>query len=185
MRKVRFMAEEVKVEVATPVVDTPSVEVSELETLRTRLAELETSFQAKVNQASRAEREKFEKQLLKEKMTTEERFKLESEEKLNELLGQVNTLKTEKKHTTIRQQLVENGLPIMLANDTRLVNAEVDDIPNIVKLLKKEFADTIKELTKPAVVGTAPKSPTQDNAEASAYADLVKKYPHLKGILKK
>jgi hypothetical protein len=72
VRKVRFMAEEVKVEVATPVVDTPSVEVSELETLRTRLAELESSFQAKVNQASRAEREKFEKQLLKEKMTTEE-----------------------------------------------------------------------------------------------------------------
>jgi hypothetical protein len=179
------MSDEVKVEVATPVVDTPSVEVSEVEVLRKELAELKDSFQAKVNQASKAEREKFQNQLAKEKMTTEERLRVESEEKLNELLGQVNTLKTEKKHTTIRTQLVENGLPIMLANDTRLVNAEIDDIPNVVKALKKEFADTIKELTKPAVVGTAPKSPTQDNAEASAYADLVKKYPHLKGILKK
>jgi hypothetical protein len=51
--------------------------------------------------------------------------------------------------------------------------------------LKKEFADTIKEITKPAVVGTAPKSPTQDNAESNVYSDLVKKYPHLKGILKR
>jgi hypothetical protein len=72
----------------------------------------------------------------------------------------------------------------MLANDSRLVNAEVDDIPTIIKSIKKEFSETLKEITKPAVVGTAPKSPIESNAEANAYADLVKKYPHLKGLIK-
>jgi hypothetical protein len=65
VRKVGIMSDEVKVEVATPVVDTPSVEVSEVEVLRKELAELKDSFQAKVNQASKAEREKFQNQLAK------------------------------------------------------------------------------------------------------------------------
>lgn len=179
------MAEEVIV--AQPeVVETPKVvDVSEVEALRAKVAEYESTLNAKVSQIAKAEREKYEKQLSKAQMTAEERLKAESEEKVNALLSEVNTLKTEKKHSTIRQQLVENGLPSMLANDTRLVNAEVDDIPNVVKALKKEFSDTLKEITKPAVVGTAPKSPTQDNTEANVYADLVKKYPHLKGILKR
>jgi hypothetical protein len=183
------MAEEVIV--AQPVsqeakVESPKVvDVSEVEALRAKVAEYETSLNAKVSQIAKAEREKYDKQLAKAQMSAEERLKAESEEKLNALLSEVTTLKTEKKHNTIRQQLAENGLPSMLANDSRLVGAEVDDIPNVIKSLKKEFADTIKEITKPAVVGTAPKSPTQDNAEANVYADLVKKYPHLKGILKK
>jgi chromosome segregation ATPase len=177
------MAEDVKVE-ATPVVEQPVSEPSEVEVLRSKLAELETSFQAKVNQASRAEREKYEKQLAKAQMSAEERLKAESEEKLNALLSEVTTLKTEKKHSTIRQQLAEAQLPSMLANDSRLVNAEVDDIPTIIKSIKKEFSETLKEITKPAVVGTAPKSPIESNAEANAYSDLVKKYPHLKGLIK-
>jgi hypothetical protein len=90
------MAEDVKVE-ATPVVEQPVSEPSEVEVLRSKLAELETSFQAKVNQASRAEREKYEKQLAKAQMSAEERLKAESEEKLNALLSEVTTLKTEKK----------------------------------------------------------------------------------------
>jgi hypothetical protein len=179
------MAEEVIV--AQPqVVETPKVvDVSEVEALRAKVAEYESTLNAKVSQIAKAEREKYEKQLSKAQMTAEERLKAESEEKVNALLSEVNTLKTEKKHSTIRQQLAENGLPSMLSNDTRLVNAEVDDIPNVIKALKKEFSDTLKEITKPAVVGTAPKSPTQDNTEANVYSDLVKKYPHLKGILKR
>ena len=179
------MAEEVIV--AQPqVVETPKVvDVSEVEALRAKVAEYESTLNAKVSQIAKAEREKYEKQLSKAQMTAEERLKAESEEKVNALLSEVNTLKTEKKHSTIRQQLAENGLPSMLSNDTRLVNAEVDDIPNVIKALKKEFSDTLKEITKPAVVGTAPKSPTQDNAESNVYSDLVKKYPHLKGILKR
>jgi hypothetical protein len=32
---------------------------------------------------------------------------------------------------------VENGLPPILANDVRLVNAEIDDVSKVIKDLKK------------------------------------------------
>lgn len=185
------MAEEVKVaqSVETPKevkVETPkTVSVEEYETLKTKLVELESSFKEKVNKASQAEREKMEKQLAKLKLSTEEQIKLEQEEKLNAILAENNLLKTEKKQQLIRSNLVESGLPPLFANDVRLVNAEVDDIPKIIKELKKEYGEYVKESQKPAVVGTAPKTSTQENPLSQEYQALIKKYPHLKNILNK
>jgi hypothetical protein len=183
------MAEDVKAvvyETTTPekVVETPKVvSADEYNALKTKLEFLENSFKEKVNQASKAEREKFEKQLAKATLTEAEKLKLEQEEKFNALHSELNTLKTEKKQFTIKSHLQDNQLPNLFANDVRLVNAEIDDIPKVVKELKKEYADLLKEVAKPAVVGTAPQtSPTQSTT--GEYADLLKKYPFLKGVYK-
>jgi hypothetical protein len=187
------MAEEVKVvqSVETPKevvkVETPkTVSVEEYETLKTKLVELESSFKEKVNQASKSEREKMEKQLAKLKLSTEEQIKVEQEEKLNAILAENNALKTEKKQTIIRSNLVENGLPPILANDVRLVNAEIDDVSKVIKDLKKEYAEYIKETNKPAVVGTAPKTQqtTTTNGVSNTIDRVVANNPILAQYLK-
>ena len=136
------MAEEVKVvkavvnNVTTPekVVEAPKVDVpktvseEEYSTLKRELEELKTSFQTRVNQASKVEREKQEKALAKEKMSLEERIKAEAQEQLEVLGSELKTLKTEKKQFTITQQLADAQLPKLFANDVRLVNADIDDI---------------------------------------------------------
>ena len=187
------MAEEVKVvqSVETPKevvkVETPkTVSVEEYETLKNKLVELESSFKEKVNQASKSEREKMEKQLAKLKLSTEEQIKVEQEEKLNAILAENNALKTEKKQTIIRSNLVENGLPPILANDVRLVNADIDDVQKIIKELKKEYAEYIKETNKPAVVGTAPKTQqtTTTNGVSNTIDRVVANNPILAQYLK-
>jgi Skp family chaperone for outer membrane proteins len=188
------MAEEVKVvqSVEAPKeevvkVETPkTVSVEEYETLKNKLVELESSFKEKVNQASKSEREKMEKQLAKLKLSTEEQIKVEQEEKLNAILAENNALKTEKKQTIIRSNLVENGLPPILANDVRLVNAEIDDVSKVIKDLKKEYAEYIKETNKPAVVGTAPKTQqtTTTNGVSNTIDRVVANNPILAQYLK-
>jgi len=180
------MAEEVKVEKpveAPKAVETPkTVSAEEFEALKTKLAEYESSFKEKVNQASKAEREKFEKQLAKAKLSAEEQVKLEQEEKWNAINAELTTLKTEKKQFTIKNHLTESGLPPFFANDSRLVNASLDDIPSIVKAIRKEYEEYVKETSKPAVVGTAPKTPTNESSASQLTSELIKKYPYLAGI---
>ena len=192
------MAEEVKVvkavvnNVTTPekVVQAPKVDVpktfseEEYSTLKREFEELKTSFQTKVNQASKAEREKQEKALAKEKMTIEERIKAEAQEQLEVLGSELKTLKTEKKQFTITQQLADAQLPKLFANDVRLVNADIDDIPKVIKELKKEYAEFAQTLGQNAVGGTAPKvQPSQ--SQGTNYIDvLAKANPQLAKFLK-
>lgn len=180
------MADEVKEvkQAETPkAVETPkTVSVEEYEALKTKLSEYEGSFKEMVNKASKAEREKFEKQLAKEKLSAEERIKLEQEEKWNAVQSELNTLKTEKKQFVVKQHLTESGLPPFFTNDSRLVNASVDDVPNVIKAIRKEYDEYVKETSKPAVVGTAPKTPTNESSNSAFTGDLIKKYPYLAGL---
>jgi chromosome segregation ATPase len=192
MRNRGFMAEEVKAvqavgeaKVEQPPVDKPkSVSVEEYETLKTELEKFKGSFQEQVNKASKAEREKFEKQLAKATMTAEEKLKAEQEEKFNAVISELTTLKTEKKQLTTSKLLQEAELPTILANDVRLVNAEVDDIPKVIKELKKEYGDYLKE-TQKVVGGATPKSqPTTANGNISAIDKVVANNPILAQYLK-
>jgi chromosome segregation ATPase len=186
------MAEEVKAvvigeptKVETPKVDVPKTfSEEEYSTLRKEFEELKTSFQTKVNQASKVEREKQEKALAKEKMSLEERFKAEAQEQLEVLGSELKTLKTEKKQFTITQQLAEAQLPKLFANDVRLVNSDIDDIPKVIKELKKEYAEFAQTLGQNAVGGTAPKvQPSQ--SQGTNYIDaLAKANPQLAKFLK-
>lgn len=183
------MAEEVKVETAKPaevkVGTQTTVSVEEYEALKNKLAELENGFKEKVNQASKAEREKFEKQLAKAKLSAEEQVKLEQEEKWNAIQGELNTLKIEKKQFVVKQHLTESGLPPFFANDARLVNADVADIPSVIKSIKKEFEEYVKESGKPAVSATAPKTQTTTNQGNQLIDNIVKNNPQLAKFLKK
>jgi len=192
MRNRGFMAEEVKAvqavgeaKVEQPQVDTPkSVSVEEYEALKTELEKFKGSFQEQVNKASKAEREKFEKQLAKATMTAEEKLKAEQEEKFNQVISELTTLKTEKKQLTTSKLLQEAELPTILANDVRLVNAEVDDIPKVIKELKKEYGDYLKE-TQKVVGGATPKSqPTTATGNLSAIDKVVANNPILAQYLK-
>lgn len=186
------MAEEVKAvvtgepaKVETPKVEVPkTVSVEEYSTLQKELEELKSSFQTKVNQASKAEREKQEKALAKEKMTIEERIKAEAQEQLEALGSELKTLKTEKKQFTITQQLAEAQLPKLFANDVRLVNAEIDDIPKVIKELKKEYAEFATTLGTNAVGGTAPKVPPSQSQGSSYIEKLAQQNPQLARFLK-
>lgn len=189
------MAEEVKAvanNVTTPekVVETAKVDVpktvsvEEYSSLQKELEELKSSFQAKVNQASKAEREKQEKALAKEKMTIEERIKAEAQERIEALDTELKTLKTEKKQFTITQQLAEAQLPKLFANDVRLVNADIADIPKVIKELKKEYAEFATTLGTNAVGGTAPKIPPSETHNSSMIDNLAKANPQLARFLK-
>jgi arsenate reductase-like glutaredoxin family protein len=172
--------------VEQPKVETPKVvNVEEYEALKRELDAIKGSIDERVNKASKAEREKFEKQLAKAKMTAEEALKAEQEEKWNAINSELNTLKTEKKQFLIKDHLQKSELPSFFQNDSRLVNAEPDQIESVVKSLKKEYQEYLKETSKTAVVGTAPKSPTTTSPNAEVYAKLVAKYPHLRNVLKK
>jgi hypothetical protein len=177
VRKRDFMAEEVKAVVTGEEVkatEAPkAVSVEEYNALKAELDKFKGSYQEQVNKASKAEREKYEKQLAKATMTAEEKFKAEQEEKFNAVISELTTLKTEKKQLTTSKLLQEAELPTILANDVRLVNAEVDDIPRVIKELKKEYGDYLKETQK--VVGSAtPKSqPTTANTGTLSAIDRV------------
>lgn len=185
------MAEEVVAQpVATQEATKPSVEVQptvsieEFNAIKAKLEEFETNFQAKVNQASKAEREKVEKQLAKQKMTLEEQIKAEAQEQIEALTGELTTLKTEKKQFTIKQQLAEAQLPPLFENDVRLVNAEIADIPSVVKALTKEYAEYQEKFGKPAVGGTAPKTSPTTSQNTSLIDSIVAKNPQLSRYLK-
>lgn len=184
------MAEEVIQPVATqeatkPTVEVqPSVSVEEFNALKAKLEEYEVSFQQKVNQASKAEREKYEKQLQKATLTTEERLKQEAQEQIEALTGELTTLKTEKKQFTIKQQLAEAKLPPLFANDVRLVNADIADIPSVIKALTKEYAEYQEQFGKPAVSGTAPKTPQTTLSGTDVIGKLAQSNPAIAQFLK-
>lgn len=184
------MAEEVvQPQVATQEATKPSVEVQptvsidEFNAIKAKLEEFETNFQAKVNQASKAEREKVEKQLAKQKMTLEEQIKAEAQEQIEALSGELNTLKIEKKQFTIKQQLAEAQLPAFFQNDVRLVNADIADIPSVIKALKKEYVEYAEQLGKPAVGGTAPRTSPTTSQNTSIVDSIAKTNPALAKFL--
>jgi chromosome segregation ATPase len=183
------MAEDVKPVVQAEVgveakVEAPkSVSVEEYTALKAELEKFKGSFQEQVNKASKAEREKFEKQLAKATMTAEEKLKAEQEEKFNAVISELTTLKTEKKQLTTSKLLQEAELPTILANDVRLVNAEVDDIPKVIKELKKEYGDYLKE-TQKVVGGATPKSQPTIAGNSSAIDRVVANNPVLAQYLK-
>jgi hypothetical protein len=175
------MAEEVKVAQAVgeaiveqPQVDKPkSISAEEFEALRTELENYKVSFQEQVNKASKAEREKFEKQLAKATMTAEEKLKAEQEEKFNAVISELTTLKTEKKQLTTSKLLQEAELPTILVNDVRIVNAEIDDIPAVIKEIKKEYGDYLKETQRVGGSATPKSQPTTANVGTMSAIDKV------------
>jgi len=183
------MADEIKEvvqDVATPekVVEAPkAVSVEEYQALKTELEKYKGSFQEQVNKASKAEREKFEKQLAKATMTAEEKMKAEQEEKFNQVIGELTTLKTEKKQLTTSKLLQEAEIPTILANDIRLVNADLDDLPKVIKELKKEYGDYLVKSQK-VVGGATPKTQPTTATGSSTIDKVILNNPVLSQYLK-
>jgi Fe2+ transport system protein B len=181
---VKAVVESVQPKVDEPKVETPKpISADEYQALKTELEKFKGSFQEQVNKASKAEREKFEKQLAKATMTAEERLKTEQEEKFNSVISELTTLKTEKKQLTTIKLLQEQELPPLYSNDVRLVNAEIDDLPKVIKELKKEYGDYLKE-TQKVISGTSPKTPPTTTGNSSAIDKVIQNNPVLAQYLK-
>jgi len=175
------MAEEEVVSVATEeVASETTISPTDYEALKKEFEALKGSFQSEVNKAAKAEREKFDKQLAKSKMSAEEAIRAEQEEKMNEILSELNTLKTEKKQLTLSKLLTENELPTIFQNDVRLVNATFDDLPNVVKTIKREYNEVVAP-TRKAVSGTAPQTtPTTSNSSEATIQSVLDRNPILR-----
>jgi hypothetical protein len=117
-------------------------------------------------------------------MSLEERIKAEAQERIEVLDVELKSLKTEKKQFKITQQLAEAQLPKLFANDVRLVNADIDDIPKVIKELKKEYAEFATTLGQNAVGGTAPKIPPSQSQGSSYIDKLAQQNPQLARFLK-
>jgi hypothetical protein len=72
----------------------------------------------------------------------------------------------------------------LFANDVRLVNADIADIPKVIKELKKEYAEFASSLGQNAVGGTAPKTPPTQTQGTSMIDNLAKQNPQLARFLK-
>lgn len=159
-------------------VKTPTLEEQIAAAVAKSNEEWQAKFQAEVNKASKAEREKYEKKLKEASMTEAERLQHEREEDFTKLQSELATLKGERAAFKRKEALRENQLPSFYEHDERLLKATDDDFETVIKSLKKEHTDYVKELTKTAPQGTAPKvSPQQTSYNNNDLAALATNNP--------
>ena len=118
-----------------------TVEEKIAEAVAAKDKEWQEKFQKQVNEASKAERIKAEKELEKAKLTETERIAAEQKEKWDALVAENEAFKTEKSINSKKAALSEAKLPSFYANDVRLLNAKDDEVKEVIKTLAKEHND--------------------------------------------
>lgn len=113
-------------------------------------------YQKQVNEASKAERLKYEKELEKAKLTESERLAQEQKEKWENLVAENTALKTEKSTNLKKSALNEAKLPSFYMNDSRLLNAKDEEVKDILKVISKEHNDYLASIGKSNTPPTTP-----------------------------
>ena len=107
---------------------------------------------ANLRTKSKEEKDKAVKDAIENaKLTEEERVKKELEEKHKAEQEELAQLRLEKKLNERGKKLVDAGVPEMLKNDSRLINAEDDKVDEVIKTIKDEW---VKVAQKGGVVDT-------------------------------
>jgi len=119
-------------------------------------AEWKAIGQKQVNEASKAERLKYEKELEKAKLTESERLAQEQKEKWDAIVAENTVLKTEKSTNSKKSALNEAKLPSFYLNDNRLINAKDEEVQAVLKVISKEHNDYLASLGKTTVQSTTP-----------------------------
>ena len=119
-------------------------------------AEWKAIGQKQVNEASKAERLKYEKELEKAKLTEFERLAQEAKEEKERLIKENETLKNEKMMSVKQKALTDAKLPSYLINDNRLISAKEEEVAGIIKAIAKEHSEYIASVLKPTNSSTTP-----------------------------
>jgi len=111
--------------------------------------EWQDKYTKQVNEASKAERLKYEKELEKAKLTESERLAAEAKEEKERLIAENTSLKQEKSVTVKKTMLNEAKLPSFYINDVRLAGAkDEDELKSVIKTITKEHNDYLSSLGK-------------------------------------
>lgn len=73
------------------------------------------------------------------KVLEEERQRKAYEEKYQKDYEELTQLRTEKKINSRKEKLVSAGVPVNFANDIRLINAEDDNVDEVINTIKTEW----------------------------------------------
>ena len=100
-------------------------------------------------------------------LTAEELAQQKVKEEQEQVQQELNELRAYKKSQVLSERLAKEGLPTYFKNDTRLLNANDNDLDKAIKDVKKEYDATLpKGSTHSTVVNTATSKPT-DNSDKS------------------
>jgi hypothetical protein len=120
-------------------------------------------FKTEVAKASKAERERSQRELEKSKLTESERIKADYEDKIKDyetkfqdLTNTVSVLTKEKDISHKKDLLATNKLPKSFIHDERLVNAKEEDLTKLMKQLSSEWNETLKTYSVDSVKDTSP-----------------------------
>lgn len=135
------------------------------------------NFTKKVNEASKAERIKYEKQLETAKLSETERLVAEAKEEKQRLIDENNSLKQEKAMTTKKSLLSDSKLPSHYINDVRLIDAkDEDEAKSVIKIISKEHNDFLASINKVSQT-TSPQVGSTTIMTTEQLAELAEKDP--------
>ena len=152
---VRMSKEENGGQGGTPPVE-KTVEEKIAEAVKAKEDEWQSKYTKQVNEASKAERLKYEKELEKAKLTESERLAQEAKEEKERLIKENETLKNEKMMSVKQKALTDAKLPSYLINDNRLISAKEEEVAGIIKAIAKEHSEYIASVLKPTNSSTTP-----------------------------
>ena len=129
------------------------IEKEKQEAIDKALADKEAELKKKHNEEmanlrtkSKEEKDKAVKDAIENaKLTEEERVKKELEEKNKADQEELAKLRLEKKLNERTKKLVDAGVPELLANDTRLINAEDDKVDDVIKSIKDDWEKIVQK----------------------------------------
>ena len=120
------------------------------------------------------------KDLKNANLSQEEIEKRVREEQDEALKSELAELRSYKKQSVLAEKLAKEGLPTYFKNDSRLINADDGDLDKVIKVVKKEYEDSLpKGNPHSTIINTSGRQPVvsdkdQVNAEFSkALQELV------------
>jgi uncharacterized protein len=157
------------------------VEKAVAEAVALKEKEWQEAFNKKVNEASAAERKKYEAKLREATMTETEKAQAAVNERLAQVEQEAKEYKQKLFQITREKAIAEAGLPKMFLNDKRLDVAEDGELENVIKQFKIEHEELKKEILKSAVGDTGVKQTGKTvTPKSDIDPELAKKYPHLR-----
>ena len=119
------------------------------------VANKDKEWQGKVNETEKGIRLRLQKEAEQAKMSAEEKAKADVEEQRKAMEEEIKALKGEKAQR-IRESAIANAkLPPNYQYDVRILNAQDDELPSIIKAISKEY-DGLVESWKKGSSNTTP-----------------------------
>lgn len=117
---------------------------AKLEEKEAELKKQHDSDMASVRIKAKQEQENLIKKAKEEAtLSAEEIAKKNFEEETKAREQELATLRSYKKQVDLTKKLTEAGIPSFFVNDTRLLNAEEDKVPEVIKTIKAELTSVL------------------------------------------